>query len=72
MLTLKSMAHCRSSRNIESFRSCRTATGIATSHWDGMRMYREEARLANREQQRIRLARQWGEHLECSQPTKAR
>jgi len=64
MLTLRSIKHVRTSRNIKSFRSCPHATGVSMSHLDRARLAREKERLAAREERRVWLAEQWREHFE--------
>jgi len=72
MLTLKSSPHIRTSKNIKSFRSCQTSTGLSMSHVDDQRACREEMALANRTLRCSRLAQQWNEHWERSRLTKTR
>ena len=64
MLTLKSSPHIRTSRNIKSFHSCQTSTGLSMSHVDDQRACREEMALVNRALRGSWLAQQWSEHLE--------
>lgn len=59
MLTMRSMKHVRTSRNIKSFHSCPHATGISLAHLDAARLALEAERLANRERRRLWLAQQW-------------
>lgn len=63
MLTLRSMAHTRGSRHIQSFRACPTATGCAMSAVEASRIAREELALANRQLRRDWLVDGWQRHL---------
>jgi len=65
MLTLRSMRHTRTSRNIKSFRSCRQNTGEPCVREDQTRIAREGKRLGAREAQRRWLADQWAGHFEA-------
>lgn len=72
MLTLKSSAHIRRSRNIKGFRSCRHATGVSLAHLDRGRISLEEERLPLREARRRWLAKNWSEHPARSRQMKVR
>jgi hypothetical protein len=63
MLTMRSIKHVRSSRNIKGFRSCPHATGISLAYLDAARLAVEAERLAKRERRRLWLAQQWQEHF---------
>ena len=64
MLTLKSIRHIRTSRNVNGFRSCQQATAESLAHLDAQRIVREEARLASRAARRLWLEEEWDKHLE--------
>lgn len=64
MLTIKSMKHLPTGRNVKSFRSCQHATGVSMGHLDKGRIAREEHRLMAREARRLWLEEQWREHFE--------
>ena len=64
MLTLKSIRHIHTSRNIKGFRSCQHAAGESPAHLDEHRLAREEERLAAREARRVWLAAQWDKHFD--------
>lgn len=64
MLTLRSIKHVRTSRNIKSFRSCPHATAVSMAHLDQARIAQEKEKLAARQARRLRLREEWREHLE--------
>ena len=55
MLTLKSAIHIRTARQIKSFRSGRTSTGVPMHALDGGRIRFEYERLACRERHRLQI-----------------
>jgi hypothetical protein len=53
-------------RQVKSFRSCGTNTGLSMWRAELARLYQEEVALANRELQRLWLGEEWRRHLrEC-------
>jgi hypothetical protein len=64
MLMMKCSSHVQTSRNIKSFHSCRTSTGLPAGHIDLRRICQESAALAGRVIRLSWLARLWGEHME--------
>ena len=68
MLTIKTSSHIRNMRNVKSFRSCRTSTGVSMSHADKEIMSRERERLLQRMERRVWLIQQWKEHFTKALP----
>ena len=64
MLTLKTSAVIRTNRNIKSFRSCPSSTGLFMRHLDASRQDVQEIRLAHRQLRRLWLQEQWSGHFE--------
>ena len=64
MLTLRSSAHIRTSRNIKGLHACSTSTGFSLFHLHAWHMSRESAALKNRELHRALIAHLWNEHME--------
>jgi hypothetical protein len=64
MLTLKTSAHIQTSRNIKSFCSCPSSTGLFMGHLEARRQYAQEIRLAHRQLRRLWLEEQWSGHFE--------
>ena len=66
MLTVRGKNRIQTNRNIRSYRSCPTSTGVSMAHLDRERLGREALRLAQREQRRAWLAKSWEERPACS------
>jgi len=64
MLTLRTIKHIPTSRNIKGFRSCQHFTGVSLAHLDIQKLAREKERLVRRERRRLWLDEQWREHFE--------
>ena len=63
MLTIRNSDQMRTMRNVKSYRSSRTSTGVSRELAERRRLFQEEAALAQREWRRRWLAQGWGEHL---------
>lgn len=59
MLSIKTSSHIRNMRNVKSFRSGHTFTGVSMSHADKEIMSRETERLLQRNERRRWLIYQW-------------
>jgi hypothetical protein len=68
MLTLKSMKHVRTGRNVKGFRSCPPATGVSQAPRDAARLDCEEERLLARKARRLWLEDQWTRHFDAAVP----
>jgi hypothetical protein len=62
MLILKGAAHIRSARQIKSFRSSGTATGVSAVSLDCGRMLFEYERLIGRQRRLHWFSQQWRRH----------
>ncbi|MFA5111272.1 MAG: hypothetical protein WC443_07710 [Desulfobaccales bacterium] len=63
MLIIKSSQHLRTMRQVKSFRSGGTNTGLPMWRAELGRIYQEEVVLANRELHRLWLGEEWRRHL---------
>jgi len=63
MITIKGANHLRTMRNVKSYRSCPTATGLPMLGLELSRICREEVALVNRELRRQWLAEAWESRL---------
>jgi hypothetical protein len=70
MLTLKGAAHMRTARQIKSFRSGGTSTGVSPARLDRGRILFEYERLICRERRRRWFSQQWSRR--CSPSVKGR
>ena len=59
MLSIKTSNHIRTMRNVKSYRSGHTSTGVSMSHEDRGMIFREEERLLQRNKRRRWLISQW-------------
>jgi len=59
MLSIKTSNHIRNMRNVKSYRSGHTFTGVSMSHADKEIMSRETERLLQRNERRVWLIFQW-------------
>ena len=59
MLSIKTSSHIRNMRNIKSYRSGHTSTGVSMSHEDRGMIFLEEGRLLQRNERRRWLIFQW-------------
>jgi hypothetical protein len=62
MLTLKDVQQLRSMRQVKSYRSCPTSTGLPRREAELGRLGQEEVARGRREQRRRWLAAAWGRH----------
>ncbi|HZE21653.1 MAG TPA: hypothetical protein VE082_06340 [Desulfobaccales bacterium] len=62
MVTLKGVKQVRTMRQVKSYRSCPTATGLPMWGAELGRMGQEEVARGRREQRRCWLAVAWGRH----------
>ncbi|AEB09625.1 hypothetical protein [Desulfobacca acetoxidans] len=65
MITLKTVNQVRTMRQVKSFRSCPTSTGLSTHGADLGRMLQEEVARHNREARRERLLKAWQRRCLC-------
>jgi hypothetical protein len=65
MLTLKDLKQLRTMRQVKSYRSCPTSTGLPMWGAELGRMYQEEVARWNRELRRRWLAAVWRQHRQC-------
>ena len=63
MLSIKTSNHIRNMRNVKSYRSGHTFTGVSMSHADKEIMSSETERLLQRNECRRWLIHQWKEHF---------
>jgi hypothetical protein len=68
MLMMKCSSHIRTSRNIKSFHSCRSSTGLPTVHIDFQRVCMQDSALASRKTGFSLLASQLEEYMKRSRP----
>jgi len=71
MIAARGTAHIRTSRNIKSFRSAKTSTGMSMALLDAARIATQEERLALREIKRLWLE-EWSKHLARFRQAKGR
>lgn len=62
MLTIRTAAHIRGSKNVKGFRSCHASTGVSGPDQEPQCQMRNEADRATRELRRRWLAQHWGAH----------
>ena len=65
MLTARTSAHIRTSRNARGFRSCPQARGVSLAPGEAARLAREKEGLAAREARRLWLKEHWARHFEA-------
>jgi hypothetical protein len=65
MLTLKNSNQLRTMRQVKSYRSCPTSTGLPMWGQELGRMYQEELARQNRELRRGWLAALWRQRRSC-------
>jgi hypothetical protein len=65
VITARTSAHIRTSRNVRRLRSCPQGTGVSLATGDAVRLAREEEGLAAREARCLWLKEHWTRHFEA-------
>ena len=63
MLSIKTSCHIRNMRNVKSYRSCSTFTGVSMSHADKEIIVTETESLLQQNERRRWLISQWNKSL---------